>query len=51
MTKLTLPELERHPWSAADLLRGSIDAADYKHCILGLLVYKRLCHELGCDAE
>src|SRR3989304_6041745 len=42
-TKLALPELERPLWGAADLPRGSIDAADYKHYIFGLLFYKRLC--------
>lgn len=31
------------PLGAANILRGSIDAADYKHCIFGLLFYKRLC--------
>ncbi len=41
--KITLHELERHLWAAADILRGSIDAADYKHYIFGLLFYKRLC--------
>lgn len=35
-------ELERHLWRAADILRGSIDSADYKHYIFGLLFYKRL---------
>lgn len=43
MSKLTLQQLESHLWTAADILRGSIDAGDYKHYIFGLLFYKRLC--------
>jgi type I restriction enzyme M protein len=39
---LTQQELESHLWGAADILRGAIDAADYKHYIFGLLFYKRL---------
>lgn len=42
MTKLTQQELESHLWKAADILRGAIDAADYKHYIFGLLFFKRL---------
>lgn len=41
--KITLQQLESHLWAAADILRGSIDAADFKHYIFGLLFYKRVC--------
>ncbi len=40
--KLTQADLERHLWSAADILRGSIDSSDYKSFIFGLLFLKRL---------
>lgn len=40
--KLTVAELERYLWSAADILRGSIDSSDYKSFIFGLLFLKRL---------
>ena len=43
MAKLTQAELERHLWQAADILRGTVDAGDYKQYIFGLLFYKRLC--------
>jgi type I restriction enzyme M protein len=43
MPILTQAELERHLWGAADILRGTVDAADYKQYIFGLLFYKRLC--------
>ncbi|GAB3024011.1 type I restriction-modification system subunit M [Natronobiforma cellulositropha] len=38
---LTLSTLEKHLWAAADKLRGSIDSADYKNYIFGLLFLKR----------
>jgi len=40
--QLTQDSLERHLWSAADILRGSIDSSDYKNFIFGLLFLKRL---------
>jgi len=35
-------ELEQHLWGAAKLLRGLIDAGDYKQYIFPLLFFKRL---------
>jgi type I restriction enzyme M protein len=32
--------LERKLWEAADLLRGTMDAAEYKHIVLGLIFIK-----------
>lgn len=39
---LTPDRLQRSLWSAADILRGSIDAGDYKIYLFGLLFLKRL---------
>lgn len=36
-------DLENYLWGAATLLRGYIDAGDYKQFIFPLLFYKRLC--------
>src|SRR5262249_27255416 len=40
--KLSVDQLERYLWSAADILRGSIDSSDYKSYIFGLLFLKRI---------
>jgi len=42
MEKLDLEALESHLWESANILRGSIDSADYKNYIFGLLFLKRL---------
>jgi len=39
---LNLDTLRTHLWEAADILRGSIDSADYKNYIFGLLFLKRV---------
>jgi type I restriction enzyme M protein len=42
-SKVTQSQLESYLWGAATLLRGYIDAGDYKQFIFPLLFYKRLC--------
>ena len=48
---LSVSQLERYLWSAADILRGSIDSSDYKSYIFGLLFLKRLSDRFEEEAE
>jgi type I restriction enzyme M protein len=48
---LTVEKLEGYLWSAADILRGSIDSSDYKNFIFGLLFVKRLSDRFDEECE
>ena len=48
---LSVAQLEQYLWSAADILRGSIDSSDYKTYICGLLFLKRLSDRFEEEAE
>lgn len=51
MEKLNLETLKSHLWESANILRGSIDASDYKNYIFGLLFLKRLSDVFDEEAE
>ena len=49
--KLTFAELTNHLWSAADILRGSVDANEFRQPIMTLLFLKRLNDQFEEKAE
>jgi type I restriction enzyme M protein len=51
MTRISQQQLESYLWGAATLLRGTIDAGDYKQFIFPLLFYKRVCDVFDEETE
>jgi type I restriction enzyme M protein len=49
--KITFEFLKTHLWSAADILRGSLDPADYRQPVMTLLFLKRLNDTFEENAE
>jgi hypothetical protein len=49
--KITFDFLKAHLWGATDILRGSLDPADYRHPVMILLLLKRLNDTFEENAE